>query len=130
MLTSSHSAHRKTAQARQDFTDEQVAMLIDRFDTTLRQVGDIVDMLERYAAAGGRDYDTYERMFDHRAREGTHFTQGARSALAPEVWNRAGAAVAEAAGVMLPDGGMREVLHQRVAIGAGHRVVRRPAPLR
>ena len=37
-------AYRKTAQARRDFTDEQVAMLIDRFDTTLHQVGDIVDM--------------------------------------------------------------------------------------
>jgi hypothetical protein len=109
-------AHRRTARARPDFTDEQVAMLVESFDTTLHKADDIIDMLERYAEAGGRDYDTYERMLDHLAREGTHFTQGGRSALAPDVWKRAAAAVAEAAGVILPDGGLREALHQRVAM--------------
>lgn len=109
-------AHRRTARPRPDFTDKQVAMLVETFDATLHKADDIIEMLEKYAEAGGRDYDTYERMLDHLAREGTHFVQGARSALAPEVWKRAAAVVAETAGVTPPSAGMRDALHQKMAL--------------
>jgi len=109
-------AHRKTSRPRPDFTDKQVAMLVETFDATLHKADDIIEMLEKYAEAGGRDYDTYERMLDHLAREGTHLTQGARSALAPDVWERAAALVAEAAGVMPLTAGMRDALHQKLAL--------------
>jgi hypothetical protein len=55
-------------------------------------------------------------MLDHLAREGMHFTQGARSALAPDVWKQAAAQMADAAGVQPLSAGMLDALHQRLAM--------------
>ncbi|MGH2721178.1 MAG: DUF6245 family protein [Actinomycetota bacterium] len=104
------------AAPRPDFTAKQVAMLVERFNTTLAEVTEIVDMLNQYAEAGGRDYETYERILDHLARQGTNLTHAGRAALEPDVHDRATAAIAQAAGTSVGRRGVREAVHERVAM--------------
>jgi hypothetical protein len=72
-------------------------------------------MLTAYANAGGRDWQTYERVLDHLAREGMKLVQYGRSVLDPELQERAFATVAAAAGRTAGRQDGRAAVHQKLA---------------
>lgn len=98
-----------------DLTDEQAALLLQSFTETITEAGQIAEMLSKYVAAGGRDWETYERLLDHWARQGLKMVHAARGALRPELGRLSAKQITEAAGVTGREGGMRENLHQTVA---------------
>ncbi|MFG2986152.1 hypothetical protein ACGFYQ_33710 [Streptomyces sp. NPDC048258] len=98
-----------------ELTDEQAALLLQSFTETLNEAGQIAAMLSKYLAAGGRDWETYERLLDHWARQGLKMVHAGRGALRPELARLSAKQIEQAAGITGREGGMREHVHQRVA---------------
>jgi hypothetical protein len=98
-----------------DLTDEQAALLLKSFTETITEAGEIAAMLSKYVAAGGRDWETYERILDHWARQGLKMVHAGRGALRPELGPLSAKQIEQAAGITGRDGGMREHLHQTMA---------------
>ncbi|MEU7228876.1 hypothetical protein [Streptomyces chrestomyceticus] len=98
-----------------ELTDEQAALLLKSFTETIAEAGQIADLLAQYVAAGGRDWETYERMLDHWARQGLRMVHAGRGAVRPELDRVSAKQIEQAAGVTAREGGMWEHLHQRVA---------------
>jgi len=96
-------------------TDQQAALLVQQFTTHADRINEILAMLTAYANAGGRDWDTYERVLDHFAREGMKLVQYGRSLLDPELQERAFAAVTAAAGRPAGDQDRRTAIHEKLA---------------
>lgn len=78
---------------RPDLTDGQVGLLIDTFEMEATKIGELLDALRSYAAAGGRDWESYERFMDHVARSGMRMVMAGRSAIHPDSPERAAALV-------------------------------------
>ncbi|MBF6301649.1 hypothetical protein IU459_29525 [Nocardia amamiensis] len=98
-----------------DLTDEQAAVLLRSFTETITEAGDIAQMLSRYVQAGGRDWETYERLLDHWARQGLKMVFSGRGALRPELGALSDRLITQAAGDAAPVTGMREHLHRKLA---------------
>jgi hypothetical protein len=64
-----------------DLSHEQVALLVEQFTGQTNRIADITAMLIKYAQAGGKDWETYERLLDHLAREGMKLIQYGRGPL-------------------------------------------------
>jgi hypothetical protein len=110
-VTSSHQRTRRTG----NFTDFQVSLLVEQFTSQAKRILEILDMFNRYADAGGRDWASYERIFDHLSREGMQLVQYSHSALDPELQERAQRAVAAAAERTPGPTGQRGAIHQKLA---------------
>ena len=78
-VPSSHQRTRRTG----NLTDLQVSLLVEQFSSQARRILEILDMFNRYADAGGRDWASYERIFDHLSREGMKLVQYSHSAVQP-----------------------------------------------
>jgi hypothetical protein len=107
-VTSSHQRTRRTG----NLTDFQVSLLVEQFTSQAKR---ILDMFNKYADAGGRDWASYERIFDHLSREGMKLVQYSHSALDPEQQERARRAVAAAAERTPGPTGQCGAIHQKVA---------------
>ena len=75
-------------------SDEQVELLLDAADTAWSQVEALLEMMHTYAAAGGRDPETYERLCDHWARAGLRMVMTGRGVTEPGSAERAATALA------------------------------------
>lgn len=98
-----------------ELTDKQAALLLQSFTETITEAGEIAAMLSKYVAAGGRDWETYERLLDHWARQGLKMVHTGRGALRPELGPLSAKQIEQAAGTTGREGGMREHLHQTMA---------------
>jgi hypothetical protein len=98
-----------------DLTDEQAALLLRSFTETITEAGKIAQMLSQYVKAGGRDWETYERMLDHWARQGLKMVFAGRGALRPELGERSERLITEAASTDQQAIGLREQLHQKLS---------------
>lgn len=98
-----------------DLTNEQLELLITKAVEIQNESREIIEMAIKYAKAGGRDWETYERICDHLARKGSDLIHVGRGALSPEMTARAQAEIAEAAGTTGATSGMREHLQQTIA---------------
>ncbi|MEU9056435.1 hypothetical protein AB0D37_39620 [Streptomyces sp. NPDC048384] len=94
-----------------DLSREQVALLVEQFTSKTNRIADITAML--ITQAGGKDWETYERILDHLAREGMKLIQYGRGPLQPDLEKAARVQIEQAAGTAARQGGMREHLHQR-----------------
>ena len=102
-MTSTNQRSRRTG----NLTDHQIGILVEQFTSQAERIIEIIDMFNAYAKAGGRDWASYERIFDHLSREGMKLVQYSHSALDPELQDRAQQAVAEAAERTPGSGGQR-----------------------
>ncbi|MCY0923559.1 MULTISPECIES: hypothetical protein [unclassified Streptomyces] len=98
-----------------DLSNEQVALLVEQFTGQTNRIAEITAMLIKYAQAGGKDWETFERLLDHLAREGMKLIQYGRGPLQPDLEKAARVQIEQAAGTTARQGGMREHLHQRTA---------------
>ena len=110
-MPSSHQRTRRTG----NLTDVQVSLLAEQFTSQAERILDILDMFNRYADAGGRDWASYERIFDHLSREGMQLVQYSHSALDPELQERAQRSVAAAAERTPGPTGQRGAIQQKMA---------------
>lgn len=110
-VASSQQRSRRTG----NLTDLQVSILVEQFTSHAARIMEIIDMANTYAEAGGRDWTSYERIFDHLSREGMKLIQYSHSALDPELQERALRAVAAAAERTPAPTGQRGAIHQKVA---------------
>ncbi|MEV5879419.1 hypothetical protein AB0L75_35400 [Streptomyces sp. NPDC052101] len=98
-----------------NLSNKQVALLVELFNGQTNRIADITAMLVKYAQAGGKDWETYERILDRLAREGMKLIQYGRGPLQPGLEKAARVQIEQAAGTTARQGGMREHLHQRAA---------------
>jgi hypothetical protein len=110
-VTSSNQRSRRTG----NLTDHQAGILVEQFTSQADRIIEIIDMFNAYAEAGGRDWASYERIFDHLSREGIKLVQYSHSALDPELQDRAQRAVAAAAARTPGPDGQPGAIHQKVA---------------
>ncbi|MFD3947905.1 hypothetical protein [Streptomyces sp. NPDC058579] len=69
-----------------DLSHEQVALLVEQFTgQTKPHRGHHRDLLIMYALAGGKDWETYERILDHLPRVGMKLLQYGRGPLQPDL---------------------------------------------
>jgi hypothetical protein len=90
-------------------------MLLRSFTETITEAGEIAQMLSKYVKAGGRDWETFERLLDHWARQGLEMVFAGRGALRPELGALSDQRIAEAAGNGGGEAGMRAHLHRKLA---------------
>jgi hypothetical protein len=94
----------------------QVELLLQELGAQAARINEILDLMTRLAGAGGRDWEDYERVLDGLAREGVKLMMYARSALHPELQQRALTELAEAARPSSPLDGTREAVHHKMAM--------------
>lgn len=98
-----------------DLTVEQVRLVVERLTAIHQQLGEVVDMMGRYAAAGGRDWETWDRLLDHIGRAGTKFMQYSGDPAHPDWHTAAQQAIATAAAGTVKDGVLPETAHRQLA---------------
>jgi hypothetical protein len=98
-----------------DLTAEQVRLVVERLAGIHQQLGEMVEMMHRFAAAGGRDWQTWDRLLDHIGRAGTKLMQYSGDPAHPDWHSAAEKAIAEAAGATVKDGVLPEVTHRSLA---------------
>jgi hypothetical protein len=98
-----------------DLTVEQVRLIVQRLTAIHEQLGEVVEMMHRFAAAGGRDWQTWDRLLDHIGRAGTKLTQYSGDPAHPDWHPAAEKAIAEAASTTIKDGVLSEVTHRKLA---------------
>ncbi|MEJ8632495.1 hypothetical protein [Streptomyces sp. MS2.AVA.5] len=98
-----------------ELSREQVTLLVEQFTGQTNRIADITAILIKYAQASGKDWETYERILDHLAREGMKLIQYGRGPLQPDLEKNARVQIEQTAGTTARQGGMREHLHQRTA---------------
>ncbi|ALV39222.1 hypothetical protein [Streptomyces sp. CdTB01] len=108
---SDHQAPKRSG----DLTDEQAALLLKSFTETLTEAGQIAARLSQYVTVGVRDWESYERLLDHWARQGLEMVHAGRGAIRPELGRISAQLIEQAAGLTGGEGGMREHLHQQIA---------------
>ncbi len=72
-------------------------------------------MTGRYAAAGGRDYETWDRLLDGIGRSSTRLMQYSGDPVHPDWQGSAQQAITGAAGATVKDGVLVEVTHRKLA---------------
>lgn len=90
-------------------------MLVDRFTALHGELSEVIDMMGRYAAAGGRDYETWDRLLDGVGRSSTRLMQYSGDPIHPDWHEAARQAIAAAAGETVRDGLLPEVTHRTMA---------------
>ena len=98
-----------------DLTSEQVAVLVDRLTAMYRELSEVIDMMGRYAAAGGRDYETWDRILDGIGRSSTRLMQYSGDPIHPDWHDAARQAITAAGGVTVRDGLLPEAAHRTLA---------------
>lgn len=98
-----------------DLSAEQVRLVVERLTRIHRQLGEVVERMHRFAAAGGRDWQTWARLLDHVGRAGTELMQYSGDPAHPDWHAAAEKAVSEAAGATVKDGVLSEVTHRSLA---------------
>ncbi|MEU0157212.1 hypothetical protein [Micromonospora fulviviridis] len=93
-----------------DLTAEQVRLVVERLTGIHQQLGEVVEMMHRFAAAGGRDWETWDRLLDHIGRAGTKLMQYSGDPAHPDWHPAAEKAIAEAAGATVKDGVLSEAV--------------------
>jgi hypothetical protein len=104
------------ADHRGQLTDRQVELLLKEIAAHSDRIREILDLMTRLAAAGGRDWEDYERVLDGLAREGLKLMMHARIALHPELQRRVLTELAEAACPASPLDGSREAAQRKMAM--------------
>lgn len=97
-----------------DLTSEQTAILVREVTAITEQLNAVVDMMGRFAAAGGRDWKTWERLLDGVGRAGTKLMQYAGDPLHPDWHAAAKRAIDAAAAATVKDGVMPESVHRKL----------------
>ncbi len=87
------------------------------FSRRTEKVTEVTDLLGQYVAAGGRDWETYERLLSGVSREGMGLLQYALGAWFPDMPTRALAGLERAAAEVPGPGGLRGAVHQQAALG-------------
>ncbi|MGW4720799.1 hypothetical protein [Nocardia sp. NPDC004260] len=85
------------------------------FTETITEAGEIAQMMSRYVQAGGRDWETFERLLDHWARQGMKMVFAGRGALRPELGALSDHLITKAAGGAAAASGVREHLHRKLS---------------
>lgn len=98
-----------------DLTAEQVRLVAQQLTAIHQQLGEVVEMMGRYAAAGGRDWETWDRLLDHIGRAGTKLMQYSGDPAHPDWHPAAEQAIAAAAGGTVKDGVLPEAAHRKLA---------------
>jgi len=80
-----------------------------------RELTDVVVMMGRYAAAGGRDYETWDRILDGIGRSSTRLMQYSGDPIHPDWPAAAVQAITAAAGATVRDGTLPEAKHRTLA---------------
>jgi hypothetical protein len=114
-VTAPHAADRG------DFTDAQAALLVRELQAAVARLAECTDLFAEYVAAGGRDFETFERCLDVGiGREATKITHMTHAPLHPSWAAEARAAVAKAsragsALIKTAPNPAADLLHQQVA---------------
>jgi hypothetical protein len=98
-----------------DLTAEQVALLVGRLTALHRELSEVIVMMGRYAASGGRDYETWDRILDGIGRSSTRLMQYSGDPIHPDWQATAQQAIAAAAGTTVKDGVLPETTHRTLA---------------
>lgn len=98
-----------------DMTAEQVDLLVRKVNELAGRLGEVVDMMNRYAAVGGRDWPTWDRLLDGIGRAGTTLMQHCGDPIHSDWHPAAHRAVAEAAGATVKDARAPEAVHRKLA---------------
>jgi hypothetical protein len=98
-----------------ELTPEQVAILVRQLTAIHQHLTAVIDMMSRYADAGGRDWETWDRLLDGLGRAGTKLMQYAGDPVHPDWIAAAQHAIAEAAGPTVKDGVLPETVHRKLA---------------
>lgn len=102
-----------------EFTDDQLAMMIEHFDDSVKELSDLLRMFVKYSQAGGRDIETFTLILDRIAREGIKLSMCSRVPLDAGSHNRAAAVVAAAAaGSPIETSENRRRIHEEIAASA------------
>jgi hypothetical protein len=96
-------------------TPEQMALLVQRINELTSRMVDVVDMMDRYATAGGRDWETWDRLLGGLGRVGTNLMQYTGDPIHPDWHAAAQKAITAAAGATIRDGLAPEAVHRKVA---------------
>lgn len=72
-----------------DLGIEQIELLISTFQAEISAAEELLQFMITYAEAGGRDFESYERILDYLARAGMKMTMTGRGAIDPELPGKA-----------------------------------------
>ncbi|MDM4723506.1 hypothetical protein QTQ03_29455 [Micromonospora sp. WMMA1363] len=98
-----------------DLTTEQVTLLVRQLTAMHAELSEVLAMMGRYAAAGGRDYETWDRILDGIGRSATRLMQYSGDPIHPDWQAAAVQAIAAAAGATVKDGALPEATHRTLA---------------
>lgn len=98
-----------------DLTTEQVTLLVRQFTAMHAELSEVLTMMGRYAAAGGRDYETWDRILDGIGRCSTRLMQYSGDPIHPDWQASAVQAITAAAGTTVKDGALPEATHRTLA---------------
>jgi hypothetical protein len=92
-----------------DLTPEQVHLLVEQLTAMHQESSEVIIMMGRCAAAGGRDYETWDRILDGIGRSSTRLMQYSGDPIHPDWQAAARQAVTAAAGATVRDGELAEM---------------------
>lgn len=72
-----------------DLSIEQIELLISTFEAEVSAAKELLQFMITYSNAGGRDFESYERVLDHLARSGMKITMAGRGAIDPALPGKA-----------------------------------------
>ena len=68
-----------------DLSIEQIELLISTFQAEISAAEELLQFMITYANAGGRDFESYERILDYLSRSGMKMIMAGRGAIDPEL---------------------------------------------
>lgn len=92
-----------------------MALLVKQLTAMHAELTEVIVMMGRYAAAGGRDYETWDRILDGIGRSSTRLMQYSGDPVHPDWQAAAQQAITDAAGATLKDGVVPEVTQRVLA---------------
>jgi len=98
-----------------DLSLEQIELLISTFQAEISAAEELLQFMITYAQAGGRDFESYERILDYLARAGMKMTMTGRGAINPELPGKA----AEVIGALPTEAtGLRKEVQNKISAAA------------
>lgn len=98
-----------------DLSIEQIELLISTFQAEISAAEELLQFMIKYANAGGRDFESYERFLVYLARSGMKMTMAGRGAIDPALPGKA----AEVIGVLPTEAtGLRKEVQNKISAAA------------
>lgn len=100
-----------------DLTQEQVAVLREGLAASYARITGVIDVLDQYADAGGRDWETWNALLANGlSRTAMKMMVVCSATVHPDWPAAADQAIAEAAGRTVKDGVLPEAVHRTLAV--------------